>query len=101
MSWIRLYQSAVDPDDVEEIRRLFREDVVPAFQRCAGCTGIELLLRGDHNAGGLLEGAAMTRWESREAMEVAVESREVREGLVRVTELLRQEPLTRVYEVLE
>jgi quinol monooxygenase YgiN len=99
--FLRLFQSAVDPADVDEIRRLFREDVVPAFQRQSGCLGIELVMSTDRNAGGLLEGAALSRWESHDAMEAAASSREISEGLVRVFELLQQEPVTRVYEVLE
>src|SRR5439155_154019 len=76
--------------------------------------GVDLVLSGhkhvphvwllDHvfivNSGGLLEGAAASRWESFEAMEEAMASRDVAEGLVRILKLLRQEPVTRIYEVL-
>jgi quinol monooxygenase YgiN len=98
--FVRVFQSAVDPDDVETVRQFFVDDVVPAFAGLDGCVGVELLIGRDRNAGGLVEGAAVSRWSSVEAMDVAVASREVREALVRVTALLRQQPVTRVFEVV-
>jgi quinol monooxygenase YgiN len=95
---VRFFYSAVDPSDVEEVQRLFLEDVRPAFQR-PGCQGIELLINVEHNAGGLVDGMAMSRWESKEAMEEALATRPVQEALVRVSQYLRQEPVTRVFEV--
>ena len=41
----------------------------------------------------------MSRWASREAMDDALASRAVQEALVRVTQFLRQEPVTRTFEV--
>jgi quinol monooxygenase YgiN len=96
---VRLFFSAVDPSDVDEVRRLFLEDVRPAFAGRTGCLGIELLINVTSNAGGLVDGMAMSRWESREAMNDALDSRAVQEALVRVTQYLRQEPVTRVFEV--
>jgi quinol monooxygenase YgiN len=98
--FLRVFQSAVDPGDIETIRRLFAEDVLPAFRDLAGCLGVELLISHEQNAGGLVEGAALSRWASMEAMDEAVASRPVREALVRVTTLLRQQPVTRVFEVV-
>ncbi len=97
---IRLFQSTVDPADVDEVRRLFAEDVLPVYQELDGCIGIELVVRTEPNAGGLIEGAALSRWESRDAMEKAVASRAAREAQVRMLELLRQEPVVRIFEVL-
>jgi quinol monooxygenase YgiN len=98
--FVRAFQSAVDPDDVDAVRQFFADDVQPAFHGLAGCLGVELLISHDRNAGGLVEGAAVSRWSSIEAMEEAVASRPVREALVRVTALLRQQPITRVFEVV-
>lgn len=97
---LRLFQSAVDPADVDAVRKLFNDDVAPAFRHLPGCLGIELVIGIETNAGGLVEGAAISRWSSREAMEKALASREVREGLVRILTLLRQEPVTRLFEVV-
>ena len=98
--FLRLYQSAVSPSDVEEIKRLFVDDVVPAFNRASGCLGIELAVTVEPNAGGLVEGTAISRWASLEHMDAAVTSRGVQEALVRVRQLLRQEPVSKVLEVL-
>ena len=96
---VRFFYSAVDPSDVERVRNLFLEDVRPAFDGQSGCLGIELLINVTSNAGGLVDGVAMSRWTSREAMDVAMASRPVQEALVRVTQFLRQEPVTRTFEV--
>jgi quinol monooxygenase YgiN len=97
--YLRLYQSAVDPADVEEIRRFFGDDVKPAFEAVVGCLSVELAVSVEKNAGGLVEGAVVSRWSSLEAMETAVASRPVREAIVRVRQLLRQEPVAKVYEI--
>jgi quinol monooxygenase YgiN len=98
--FLRLYQSAVAPADVEEIKRLFVDDVVPAFSGASGCLGIELAVTVAPNAGGLVEGTAISRWSSLDQMAAAIASHEVREALVRVRQLLRQEPVSKVLEVL-
>ena len=98
--YIRLFQTAVDPADVEEVARLFEDDVKPVFARLDGCISIELVVSVDKNAGGLVDGAALSRWSSIEKMETALDSREVSEALIRVRQLLRQEPISRVFEVL-
>ena len=94
-----MFQSAVDPADIEAVRRFFEDDVKPAFAGVAGCEGIELLVGCDENAGGLVAGMAVSRWSSAEEMNKALDSRAVKEALVRILELLRQEPVTRVFEV--
>ena len=97
--YLRLYQSAVDPGDVEEIRRLFSADVAPVFAACPGCVSVELAVSVAVNAGGLVEGAAISRWTSLDEMTAAIQSREVAEAIVRVRQLLRQEPVSKVLEV--
>jgi quinol monooxygenase YgiN len=98
--FVRLFFSAADPSDSDEIRRIFVEDVKPAFEEL-GCESIELLVNVEPNAGGLVEGVVTSRWHSREEMEKALRSRTLAESLVRVRQLLRLEPLTRTFEVLE
>ncbi|MFN2502968.1 MAG: antibiotic biosynthesis monooxygenase, partial [Acidimicrobiales bacterium] len=96
--YLRLFQSAADPADVQEVRRLFVDDVKPAFEAVKGCQSVELVVCVGTNVGGLVEGAVVSRWSSLEAMEAAVASRPVREALVRVRQVLRQEPVAKVYE---
>jgi hypothetical protein len=98
--FLRLYQSAVAPADVDESKRLFVDDVVPAVSGASGCLGIELAVTVAPNAGGLVEGTAISRWSSLDEMAAAIASHEVREALVRVRQLLRQEPVSKVLEVL-
>ena len=99
--YLRLYQSAVAPADVEEMQRLFADDVAPAFAHAPGCLGIELTVAIEANAGGLVEGAAISRWSSLGEMTTAMASHEVQEALVRVRTLLRQEPVSKVLQVLQ
>lgn len=101
MTVLRILQSAVDPADIDTVKRLFADDVLPVFEKLPGCLGIELLVSVDTNAGGLVEGAALSRWTSKDAMEEGMGSRRVSEAQVRVFEMLRQEPVIRVFEVSE
>jgi quinol monooxygenase YgiN len=96
---LRILQSAVDPADIESVKQLFAADVFPVFRTLDGCLGIELLVSAESNAGGLVEGAALSRWETRKAMEDGMASRQVAEAQVRVFQLLRQEPVVRIFEV--
>jgi heme-degrading monooxygenase HmoA len=98
--YLRLFLSSVDPGDVDELRKLFLDDVRSAFESVPGCLGIELLMSATMNAGGLIEGAALSRWETLAAMNEGMASRTVAEAQVRIFELLRQEPVVRVYEVV-
>ncbi len=82
--YLRMFQSALDPADVEEVRRLFLDDVRPVFRAMEVCLGVELVVRVEHNVGGLVEGAVVSRWSSLAAMDEAVASRAVQEAIVRV-----------------
>ena len=97
---LRMFQTAVDPADLAEVQRLFADDILPVFRDMPGCVSMELVLGTDHNPGGLLECAAVSRWRSVTAMEEAMASRAAKEAQVRIFELLRQEPVVRVFEVL-
>lgn len=99
-TYLRMFQTAVDPADLDEVRRLFADDVLPVYQEFAGCSSIELVLGVDHHPGGLLECATVSRWDDLDTMGKAIESRAAKEAQVRIFELLRQEPLVRVFEVL-
>ncbi|HVM03907.1 MAG TPA: antibiotic biosynthesis monooxygenase [Acidimicrobiales bacterium] len=97
---MRMFQTAVDPADLADVRRLFADDILPVFRDMPGCVSMELVLSVDHNPGGLLECAAVSRWETADAMDAAMASRPAKEAQVRLFELLRQEPVVRVFEVL-
>ncbi|HUP68974.1 MAG TPA: hypothetical protein VM142_04070 [Acidimicrobiales bacterium] len=97
---MRMFQTAIDPVDVDALRRLFSEDVLPVYTQLPGCLGMELFISVQSSAGGLVEGAAVSRWSNLEEMEKAIGSRPVAEAQVRILQLLRQEPVIRVFEVL-
>ena len=97
---LRVFQTAVDPADLDEVRRLFADDILPVYGAFPGCVSIELVVSTDRHAGGLLECATVSRWKERGAMDEAIGSRAAKEAQVRILELLRQEPLVRVFEVL-
>lgn len=99
-SYLRMFQTAVDPADLAEVRRLFSDDILPVYRDFPGCSSIELVLSTDHHPGGLLECATVSRWDHLEAMNAAMASRSAKEAQVRIQELLRQEPLVRVFEIL-
>ncbi len=98
---LRLFQSAVDPDELPTLRRLFLDDVKPAFGATPGCMGIELAVNHHVNAGGLVDVDAISRWLSADDMEAGIASRPIQEAVVRFRSLLRQEPVAKVLEVLE
>ncbi len=97
---VRLFLSAVAPGDVDELVRLFQEDVVPAFEAHPACLGIELVRAFQPGVGGLIEGGALMRWTSVADMEEALASPAIQASQVRIRELLRREPLSKVYEVI-
>lgn len=98
---VRIFSTCVDPSDLDEVRRIFAEDIKPVFEAISGCVSMELMVATEKNAGGLLDGAAVSRWESYEALTEAVESRPVSESMVRILPLLQVEPVIRTFEVLE
>jgi quinol monooxygenase YgiN len=97
---VRMFMSAVAPGDVDELVRLFSEDVAPVFEAHPDCLGIELIRAERAGVGGLIEGGVITRWTSLEAMEAALDTPEIKESQVRVRSLMRRLPLRRFYEVL-
>ena len=99
--FVRLFSSAIDPTDLPEVRRIFAEDIAPVFKSLSGCRSMELLLGTDHNAGGLVEAAALSRWDSHDQLTTAIESRPVAESMVRILPFLQLEPVIRMYEILE
>lgn len=99
--YVRMFMSSIHPEDLPAVQRIFNDDVRPALLKQPGCEAVELVANVSENAGGLVEGAAISRWRSLEELEQALTQREVQESIVRVRQLLRQEPVTKTYEVLD
>lgn len=96
-----MFLSTIDPDDLAAVQRIFNDDVRPTLLKQDGCEAVELVANVDRNAGGLVEGAAISRWRSLDELERALAQREVQESIVRVRQLLRQEPVTKTFEILD
>ena len=99
--YVRLFSSAIDPNDLPEVRRIFAEDIGPVFESFPGCLSMELLLGTDSNAGGLVDAAALSRWKTQEELTTAIESRAVAESMVRILPFLQLEPVIRMFEIVE
>ena len=95
---IRLFDTSVDPGDVERAVEIFRAEVAPAFDAFEGCHGIELLVGVDEHSGDLLELCAISRWESREAIDAALGSDEYVRALTEFRKLFQQTPIIRHFE---
>lgn len=99
--FVRLFTSAIDPSDLDEVRRIFAEDIAPVFESLPGCVAMELLLGADRSAGGLVDAAALSRWTSQDELTKAIESRSVAESMVRILPFLQLEPVIRMFEIVE
>ena len=98
---IRMFDTAVDPEDVERGKEIFRSAVKPVFGALKGCHGIELLLGLEEHSGGLVDVAAIARWDSREAIESAMETDEYKDALAELKALFQQTPIVRHFEVID
>lgn len=95
---IRLFDTTVDPGDVQAGIALFRKDVVPAFDAFDGCHGIELLVGVDEHSGDLVEICAISRWDSRESIDAAIGSEDYVRALAEFRKLFQQTPIVRHFE---
>jgi quinol monooxygenase YgiN len=95
---VRIFDTSVDPGDVDRGVALFRAEVAPAFDAFDGCRGIELLVGVDEHSGDLVELCAISRWDSRAAIEAAIGSDEYRGALAEFRKLFQQTPIVRHFE---
>lgn len=98
---IRMFDTAIDPDDVDLATRLFREQVRPAFAGFEGCHGIDMFLGLEVHGGNLVDVAAISRWESRTAIDLAIATPEYGNAMAELKKLFQQAPLVRHFESLE
>lgn len=95
---IRIFDTSVDPGDVEQAIAVFGNDVSPAFEAFDGCHGIELLVGTDEHSGDLVELCAISRWDSRDAIDAAIGSDDYRAALAEFRKLFQQTPIVRHFE---
>lgn len=98
---VRIFNTAVDPGDIERATQLFRETVRPAFESFSGCHGIEMFIGVEDHSGDLVEVAAVSRWDSLGAIGTAVESEGYTQALDELRKLFVQAPLVRHFESVD
>jgi quinol monooxygenase YgiN len=92
---IRIFDTAVHPDDVDRFKDLFQTQVKPAFATFEGCAGIEMYLGVEEHSGDLVDAAALSRWDSLESIQSALTSPAYDIALRELKELFRQAPIVR------
>ncbi|MDQ3645629.1 MAG: antibiotic biosynthesis monooxygenase [Actinomycetota bacterium] len=95
---VRIFDTAVDPRNIELGKQLFRDQVAPAFSGFSGCHGIEMLIAVEEGSGGYVDVTAISRWDSIEAIEGATETPEYNEALKDLRELFEKTPIVTHYE---
>ena len=101
MTIIRIFDTAMDPADIEKAKKLFREQVRPAFEEFPGCHGIEMNLGIEEHSGDLVEVASISKWESFDAVNTAVATDDYKEALEEIRKLFARSPIIRHFEVVD
>ena len=98
---IRIFDTAMDPDDIEDGKRLFREQVIPAFEAFPGCHGAEMNLGIEEHSGDLVDVISISRWDSMEAIHQATKTEEYQEALGEIRKLFQRSPIIRHFDLVE
>lgn len=98
---IRIFDTAMDPDDIEDGKRLFREQVIPAFAAFDGCHGAEMNLGIEEHSGDLIDVISISRWDSMEAIQKATKSDDYQEALAEIRKLFQRSPIIRHFELVD
>lgn len=98
---VRIFDTTVDPEDVERGIELFRQQVRPAFEAFDGCIGVDWLIGAGEHSGDLVEIAAVSRWESAEAIDRALQTDEYEQALTEIRKLFQQSPIVRHFEAVD
>ena len=98
---VRIFSTAVQPDEVESATNMFRAEVEPVFKEFDGCRGIEWYIGIDEHSGDLVDAVAISRWDSPEAIEAATASNEYKKVLANLRQLFRQSPIVRHYRAAD
>ena len=98
---IRIFDTAMDPDDVEKGKELFRNDVVPVFKAFEGCHGAEMCLGIEEHSGDLVDVVSISRWDSLEAIQAATKTDEYQEALAGIRKLFQRAPIIRHFELVD
>ena len=92
---VRIFDTAMDPADVEKGKDLFRDQVRPAFDSFPGCHGVEMVIGVEEHSQDLVDIASISRWDSIEAIEAATATDGYKEALEEIRKLFQQSPIVR------
>jgi quinol monooxygenase YgiN len=95
---LRLFDTAVDPSEISDATELFRDRVRPVLQAFEGCRGIEMVVGLEERSGDLIDILAISRWDSPEAIELAVGTTEYDEAMQGLRKLFKRTPIVRHFE---
>ena len=98
---IRMFDTAVDPEDVERGKEIFKASVKPTFDALEGCHGIEFMTGMEEHSGGLVDVAAISRWDSKAAIDAAMQTEEYKTAFAELKELFQQTPIVRHFDTVE
>jgi quinol monooxygenase YgiN len=98
---VRVTDTAIDPEDLERCTRMLKEHITPALASLSGSRGIEIHVRVDESHGDLVEVAVVSRWDHRDAMELAVRSDEYTDAMAELRPLFQQAPIVRIFELAD
>ena len=98
---IRMFDTAIDAEDIERAKELFRTIIQPAFTAFDGCSGIDMFMGLDNRAGELVEVAAISRWNDRASIDAATASGEYAEALSDFKKLFQNAPIVRHFEEVD
>jgi quinol monooxygenase YgiN len=98
---VRIFDTTVDPGDVERGTQLFRDEARPAFDKFDGCHGIEMLISVEEHSGDFVQIAAVSRWDSMQAIEAATATPEYETALANLRKLFAQTPIVRHFETID
>jgi quinol monooxygenase YgiN len=98
---IRIFDTAMDPADIDEAKQLFRDQVRPVFGDFPGCVDIEMCIGVEEHSGDLVDVASISRWDGLEAIQSALQTPEYQEAMSDIRRLFAQNPIVRHFEVTD
>ena len=98
---VRIFGTAMHPEDIERGKEIFREQVQPVFKAFDGCHGVDMYIGVEEHSGELVEVAAISKWDSIEAMERSLKTSEYEVALRELRKLFAQAPLVRLFEAID
>ena len=98
---IRILTTAVDPEDIERGKELLKDRVQPAFDGFPGCHGLEVYIGVEEHSGDLIDIAAVSKWDSLDAVQKATTSPEYEDALADLRRLYAETPIVHHYRALD